>query len=166
MILLRSAVFFVTMAMVGCGSVDHGDVPPTGARRYTLTSSVGASEGLVLATGEKLQDGAIGDADIVLHLSKVMSLGGAGSEPPFCPRGDGFEDVAEVPADASDCAWSNVTLAPNAPGGSRLVARDGYLTRDRGSALYRLLLIEHVVGDGSDGSGNIGSATFDVLPVD
>jgi hypothetical protein len=112
------------------------------------------------------QSPAVGDADIYLRLSKVMSLGGGGAEPPFCPKGEGFEDVADVPADASGCAWNIVSLAGNAAGAERSVGRDGYLTRDRAGSLYRLLVIEHSVVENPAEPGNVGSVTFDLLPVD
>ena len=152
---------------VGCGSVDNQPGPQGEAQsRFTLSAGlVGFSEGLVLATGEKVVAGegeVVGD--IHASLGKVLALSGTpDDQTPFCEQGQGFADVTEVPVDTAACGWNVLYITGNAAGLERGAVNDGYLVRDRSGAMYRMLVVGHEIQDGPE---NIGSVTFDLLPLE
>lgn len=157
------------LCLCACGSVEPGQPAPGGGEgvgRYTLTAMVGEpSDGLVLATGEMTSPTQSSlKADIHATLAMSFMLGGFGQELPFCAKGDGFADVADVPVDSDGCAWNLVSITGNAPVLERSFDGDGYLVRDRSGGLFRLLLVEHQIEETVP--GNVGRVTFDVLAVD
>jgi hypothetical protein len=158
------APLFVAVTACGSSPDEHGD--PDG--RFTLSARLGEdSEGLVLGTGAivPVHVPEIGTSDIYLFIRLFLELRGAHQDGSFCAKGTGYPEVAEIPTGVDDCAWTGVVLSEGAPDAVRGVARDGYLVRSRdGEQLYRLLILDHAVG--REDEINVGTATFDLLPID
>jgi hypothetical protein len=161
---LGCAVAMVLLGIAGCGGEPAGSADEVGARRFTLTGVIGATQGVVLQTGTIVDVtwGDIGQSDIYMTLKMSMMLHGLVGDA-FCHKGQAFATVADIPSTADDCEWKSLSVSGNIPGVTRgSLEADGYLFQDvNGDRLHRLLIVQHSI----DALGT-GSVTFDILAVD
>jgi hypothetical protein len=150
----------------GAGGSRHGSgggdsaVPANG--RFTLSGTLQSSTGLVLGTGTVVAtEQGPGDSDFYLSVRQVIQLRGAATDgAAFCAKGLDFSALSQIPTSIDDCTWTFAEITGNAPYSVSVAAGRGYVVRDRGLSLYRLIIADDRIDQGS-----LARVTFDVSPV-
>jgi len=137
-------------AIAGCRGSPAPTPTPQDSQRYVLAADgVGTGQGFAVDTGTVVAAGAdAGAADFWLRVSTVVSLTALNPNQPFCGQGGPFAAVAEIPTDASACAWTYVDLGGNSSFANDGRAGQGFLVKDGGGAIAaRLLIVTHHVDE-------------------